>query len=131
MKKIKKDLNQYLGNSLDTIYLSKLIFDDINPLTAFASKLNGNGMINAGLSSGDTAVFSEADTLKNGQIGIFYLKDLNTPMCKRYYRDGNKVILSFDDSSGKEPFIRDESDVIILGKLEYIIKRIQQWNEDY
>lgn len=126
MKKIKKDLNQYLGNSLDTIYMSKMIFDDINPLMSFASKLDGNGMINAGLNSGDTAVFTETDTLKNGQIGVFYIKDLNTSMCKRYYKDGNKIILSFDDSSGREPFIRNEDDVIILGKLEYIIKRIKQ-----
>ena len=75
---------------------------NINPVIRFKSKIEGNSvlkdlvqgdsMIEAGISEGDTVIVKKTDTAENGKIVVALIDD-NEAMLKRIRRKGKTIAL--------------------------------------
>ena len=84
----------------------------------FALKIKGDSMINAGIFTNDIVFIREQNTLENGEIGAILIEDEAT--LKRFYRDGDTIILQAENDAYK-PIILKEGNVRILGKLSAVL----------
>jgi len=122
-KEIYETLQQCFGNFSQPDG-EKPTFDDSNEFTIGTK---GNGMVNAGIQSGDILTFEYTDTLLDGEIGAF-VADGYEPMIKRFFHDKKHkmYILQYEDGKQAPILINDDdSSFRILGRLVLIVKRIR------
>lgn len=85
-----------IENDLGTIAVKK---DLLRGRSAFALKVEGNSMIEAGILDGDYVVVRKQETADDGDIVVALIE--NEATLKRFYRDGNGVRLEPANSSMK------------------------------
>ena len=87
---------------------------------AYALRVTGDSMEDAGIHSGDLIVCLEAAEARRGQL-VVALIDGERATVKRFFRDNGTVMLKSEDST-HEPQSYDASRVRIQGRVESIIR---------
>ena len=80
----------------------------------FCLQAKGDSMIEAGINSGDYVFIRHQSTLENGEIGAVIIDEEAT--LKRFYKNGNQIILQ-PANSNYQPIIINDGIVNIAGKL--------------
>ena len=83
----------------------------------FALHVNGESMIDAGIYSGDTAVFVQQPTVNNGEIVVAMVDEAVT--LKRFYKEKNRVRLQAENEA--YPPIYSQN-VRVLGRLVHLMR---------
>lgn len=100
------------------IVVDKDLFKDNN---AFALRITGDSMVEAGIFDNDYVIVKPQKTIENGEIGVALLGDEAT--VKRVFKENEKVILKPENRYMKaEPYNHDE--VTIIGKVIGVIRKI-------
>jgi len=89
---------------------------------AFALKVQGDSMINAGIFEGDLVVVSPGDKGKNGDIIVAMLDDEVT--VKSLEIKNNKIILLPENDNYKPIFIMDKMNFSVIGKVKGVVRWI-------
>lgn len=90
---------------------------------AFALRVKGASMINAGILDGDFALVRQQPTAESGEIVVVLVDDEAT--IKRFYKEGDKIRLQPENGT-MEPIIVDPrvSNVTIIGTIKCVIRKI-------
>ncbi|NWF52647.1 MAG: repressor LexA [Nitrospirae bacterium] len=100
------------------IFIDKSLFPVEN---AFALKVTGDSMIEAGIIEGDFVVVKPQKVIENGEIGVVLIGDEAT--VKRIFKEREKIILKPENKIMKaETYNPDE--VTIIGKVVGVIRKI-------
>jgi len=93
---------------------------ELNTLgTAFALKVNGDSMINAGIYDKDIIIVNQQSTANNGEIVVALIDDSAT--VKRFYKKKGKIVLH-PENDRLQDMIFDE--VNILGVVKGLIRKM-------
>ena len=93
-----------------------------DPAGLFAVTVRGDSMIDALISDGDTVIFEHAQTVENGQLGAFWLRDENISTLKRFYREGRRVRLQPENPT-MEPIYTAPANLEIQGRVVSILRQ--------
>lgn len=93
-----------------------------DPAGLFAVTVRGDSMIDALIADGDTVIFEHAQTVENGQLGAFWLRDENISTLKRFYRDGRRVRLQPENPT-MEPIYTAPGNLEIQGRVVSILRQ--------
>ena len=93
-----------------------------NPLATFYIKVNGNSMINAGISDQDVLVVDRSIEPQNNKIAICFIDGEFT--VKRIKIEENEVLLMPENENYKPIIITEENELIIWGIVTYVIKHL-------
>ena len=93
-----------------------------DPSTLFAVTVRGDSMIDALIADGDTVIFEQAQTVENGQMGAFWLRDENISTLKRFYKDGGQVRLQ-PENPAMEPILTEADNLEIQGRVVSILRQ--------
>lgn len=83
----------------------------------FALTVRGDSMTDAGIHSGDTAVFVQQHTAENGEIVVAMVDEAAT--LKRFYREKNRIRLQAENDAYPPIYSQD---VRVLGKLVHLLR---------
>jgi len=103
-------------NITGTLPLPKAMVSDDN---AFALRVKGDSMVNAGIFDGDYVVVKGQSNAEQGDIVVALLEDEAT--VKRFYLENNTIRLQ-PENPGMSPIIA--KDVLILGKVIGLFRRM-------
>ena len=91
------------------------------PENAFALKVRGDSMINAGINEGDLVIVSPNEQASNGDIVVALLNDEAT--VKRIELINNKKIKLLPENSSYSPIeINDKDDFKLIGKVKGVVR---------
>lgn len=88
---------------------------------AFALRVTGNSMIEAGIFDGDYVIVSPQKTIENGEIGVVLIEDEAT--VKRVYKEKMKIILK-PENSIMQPTEHSPREVTIIGKVIGVVRKM-------
>lgn len=103
----KLDLNEYLIR---------------NPSATFLVRVNGNSMVNAGISDGDILIVDRSLEANDGKVVIGVINGEFT--VKRILKKGKKLFLTPENEKFKPIEITEEMDFKIWGVVVYTIHKI-------
>lgn len=104
----------------ERIVVDRTLFKDSN---AFALRVTGDSMIDAGILDGDYVVVRPQSTIKNGEVGVVLIGDEAT--VKRVYRDRDKgLIILKPENKSLEPVSYRPDEVSIIGKVIGVIRKL-------
>ena len=93
------------------------------PPDAFALKVTGDSMIEAGIHEGDYAVVRPQQQARNGDVVVALLNDEAT--IKRFYKDRDRVRLEPANARMKPIVVRPgEEEMRIIGKVVAVIRKL-------
>ena len=107
-----------------TMWIPKEFFDENKDY--FGARAAGDGMTSAGINDGDLLIFEVADTLEDGEIGMFFYGKEHKSVCRIYkrYQSGAVYLLG---NLKREPIrVDDDENFYIGGRLVGIYKAIQR-----
>lgn len=84
----------------------------------FMLRVRGDSMIEAGIYNGDKIIVKKTDYADNGDIVVALVDDSAT--VKRFYKEGNKIILH-PENSAMQDIILD--DALILGTVSGLVRK--------
>lgn len=93
-----------------------------DPASLFAVTVRGDSMIDALIADGDTVIFEHVQTVENGQMGAFWLREENVSTLKRFYRDGRRVRLQ-PENPMMEPIYTSPGNLEIQGRVVSILRQ--------
>lgn len=93
-----------------------------NSESTFYARVNGNSMINAGISDGDMIIIDRSLMAENNKIAVCFLDGEFT--VKRIVKRAKKLFLKPENSNYKEIKIEKENNLIIWGIVTYVIKSL-------
>ena len=93
-----------------------------DPSTLFAVTVRGDSMIDALIADGDTVIFEQAQTVENGQMGAFWLREENISTLKRFYREGKRIRLQ-PENPAMEPILTEPDNLEIQGRVVSILRQ--------
>ena len=93
-----------------------------DPSTLFAVTVRGDSMIDALIADGDTVIFEQAQTVENGQLGAFWLRDENISTLKRFYKDGDQVRLQ-PENPAMDPILTNADNLEVQGRVISIMRQ--------
>ena len=67
-------------------------------------------------------IFEQAQTVENGQMGAFWLRDENISTLKRFYKDGGQVRLQ-PENPAMEPILTEADNLEIQGRVVSILRQ--------
>lgn len=102
----------------ESLFIDKSLFPAEN---AFALKIKGDSMIDAGIWDGDYVIVKPQATVNNGEIGVTLLGDEAT--VKRIYLKKGEITLKPENRSMK-PETYKSGEVRIIGKVIGVIRKI-------
>ena len=88
----------------------------------YALKVEGNSMMNEGISDGDTVIVREQPVVENGESAVAYLPDSNEATLKKIYKEKNRIRLQPANPEMK-PFYK--KNVEIQGKVVGVLRKIK------
>ena len=114
----------------------KLAVEEIEKSVALPTSLFGGGetfmlvadglsMIEEGIMPGDLLVVKKNADFENGDLVIALVDDSAT--AKRFYKEGNKVILHPANKEMKDIIVEDLSELKILGRVVNVIKEVSRF----
>ena len=93
-----------------------------NSESTFYARVNGNSMIDAGISDGDMIVIDRSLMAENNKIAVCFLDGEFT--VKRIVKRAKKLFLKPENSNYKEIEIEIENNLIVWGIVTYVIKSL-------
>ena len=93
-----------------------------NKEATFYARVDGDSMIGAGLEDGDLLVIDKSLDPENGRIAICLIDGDFT--VKRIKKEKNKLYLMPENKKYKPIELKEESELIIWGIVEYVIKKV-------
>ena len=93
-----------------------------NKEATFYARVSGDSMVGAGLDDGDLLVIDRSKNLENGKIAICLVDGEFT--VKRIKKEKNKLYLIPENKKYKPIELKEESELIIWGVVEYVIKKV-------
>jgi DNA polymerase V len=93
-----------------------------NKEATFYARVDGDSMIGAGLEDGDLLVIDRSLNPENGKIAICLVDGEFT--VKRIKKEKNKLYLIPENKKYKPIELKEESELIIWGIVEYVIKKV-------
>ncbi|OGW38317.1 MAG: repressor LexA [Nitrospirae bacterium RBG_13_39_12] len=100
------------------IVVDKSLFKDSN---AFALRVTGDSMVEAGILNGDYVVVKPQKTIENGEIGVVLIDDEAT--VKRVFIKDKKIILK-PENRNMQPVSYKPEEVSIIGKVIGVIRKL-------
>jgi repressor LexA len=88
----------------------------------YALRVEGNSMINEGISDGDNVIIREQAVVDNGESAVAYLPDKNEATLKKIYKEKNRIRLQPANPEMK-PFY--EKNVEIQGKVVGVLRKVK------
>ena len=93
-----------------------------NKDATFYARVDGDSMIGAGLEDGDLLVIDRSLNPENGRIAVCLIDGDFT--VKRIKKEKNKLFLVPENKKYKKIEIKEESELVIWGIVEYVIKKV-------
>ena len=93
-----------------------------NKEATFYARVSGDSMIGAGLEDGDLIVIDRSLNPENGKIAVCLIDGDFT--VKRIKKEKNKLFLVPENKKYKKLEIKEESELIIWGIVQYVIKKV-------
>ena len=93
-----------------------------DPASLFAVTVRGDSMIDALIADGDTVIFEQTQTVENGQMGAFWLRDENISTLKRFYKDGDQVRLQ-PENPAMDPILTNADNLEVQGRVISIMRQ--------
>ena len=93
-----------------------------NKEATFYARVDGDSMIGAGLEDGDLLVIDKSLDPENGRIAICLIDGDFT--VKRIKKEKNKLYLMPENKKYKPIELKEESELVIWGIVEYVIKKV-------
>jgi repressor LexA len=100
------------------IVVDKSLFKDSN---AFALRVTGDSMMEAGILNGDYVVVRPQKTIENGEIGVVLIEDEAT--VKRVYKEKKKIVLK-PENKNMQPTKHNPDDVSMIGRVVGVIRKL-------
>ena len=88
----------------------------------FALSVKGTSMIDALIDDGDTVVIAPADTARNGEMVVAWLKEEEEATLKKFYREGRRVRLQPANST-MDPIYADAGNVEVRGRVVEVLRQ--------
>ena len=88
--------------------------------SAFALRVKGDSMINAGINDGDLVVVSPNEEFRNGDIVVAMLN--NEATVKRFEKVNNKIKLIAENNSYAPIEIKSEDEFTLIGKVKGVVR---------
>ena len=110
-------ISTFLGNEID---LNKELCK--NPLATFYIKVNGNSMINAGISDKDILIVDRSLEPQNNKIAVCFIDGEFT--VKRIQVEDDCLYLMPENPSYQPIKVTEESELVIWGMVTYVIKNL-------
>lgn len=102
-----------------SLFIDKALFPAQD---AFALKVKGDSMIEAGILEGDYVIVKPQTTVENGEIGVALIGDEAT--VKRIFKGRKEIILKPENRTLK-PAAYSPGEVAIIGKVTGVIRKIK------
>ena len=93
-----------------------------NQESTFYARVSGDSMIEAGLDDGDLIVIDRSLNPENGKVAVCFIDGEFT--VKRIKKEKNKLFLIPQNKKYKPIEIKEENELIIWGRVEYVIKKV-------
>ena len=93
-----------------------------NPESTFYARVSGDSMIGAGLDDGDLLVIDRSLNPENGKITVCFIDGEFT--VKRIKKEKNKLYLVPENEKYETIELKEESQLIIWGVVEFVIKKV-------
>ena len=93
-----------------------------NKEATFYAKVSGDSMVGAGLDDGDLLVIDRSLSPENGKIAVCFIDGDFT--VKRIVKEKDKLYLKAENKKYKSMELSGESELIIWGIVEYVIKKL-------
>lgn len=100
-----------------------LPLDFIGNAPSFMLEIKGTSMIDAGILDGDKIIVRKQESAKSGDIAVILILENNEATVKRVFYENNHVRLQPENAT-MEPFIYNEREIRILGKVTGLIRKI-------
>jgi repressor LexA len=102
----------------DHIVIDRNLFKDRD---AFALRITGDSMVEAGMFDGDYVIVKPQGTIENGEIAVVLLEDEAT--VKKVYKEKRKVVLK-PENKNMQPTKHSYDEVTILGRVIGVIRKL-------
>ena len=93
-----------------------------NKDATFYARVSGESMVGAGLDDGDLLVIDKSLSPENGKIAVCFIDGDFT--VKRIVKEKGKLYLKAENKKYKSIELSGESELIIWGIVEYVIKKL-------
>tara|TARA_B100001093_G_scaffold1876_1_gene1836 strand:- start:498 stop:929 length:432 start_codon:yes stop_codon:yes gene_type:complete len=93
-----------------------------NQESTFYARVSGDSMLGAGIDDGDLLVIDKSLSPENGKIAVCFIDGDFT--VKRIVKEKGKLYLKAENKKYKSIELSGESELIIWGVVEYVIKKI-------
>ena len=93
-----------------------------NTESTFYARVSGDSMIGAGLDDGDLLVIDRSLNPENGKIAVCFIDGEFT--VKRIKKERNKLYLIPENEKYEPIELKEESQLIIWGVVEFVIKKV-------
>jgi repressor LexA len=102
----------------DHIVIDRNLFKDSD---AFALRITGDSMVEAGMFDGDYVIVKPQSTIENGEIAVVLLEDEAT--VKKVYKEKRKVVLK-PENKNMQPTKHSHDEITILGRVIGVIRKL-------
>ena len=93
-----------------------------NQESTFYARVSGDSMLGAGIDDGDLLVIDKSLSPENGKIAVCFIDGDFT--VKRIVKEKGKLYLKAENKKYKSIELSGESELIIWGIVEYVIKKL-------
>ena len=93
-----------------------------NQESTFYARVSGDSMLGAGIDDGDLLVIDKSLSPENGKIAVCFIDGDFT--VKRIIKEKGKLYLKAENKKYKSIELSGESELIIWGIVEYVIKKL-------
>ena len=93
-----------------------------NQESTFYARVSGDSMLGAGIDDGDLLVIDKSLSPENGKIAVCFIDGDFT--VKRIVKEKGKLYLKAENKKYKSMELSGESELIIWGIVEYVIKKL-------
>jgi len=102
----------------DHIVIDRNLFKDSD---AFALRITGDSMVEAGIFDGDYVIVKPQRTIENGEIAVVLLEDEAT--VKKVYKEKRKVVLK-PENKNMQSTKHSPDEVTIIGRVVGVIRKL-------
>ena len=93
-----------------------------NQESTFYARVSGDSMLGAGIDDGDLLVIDKSLSPENGKIAVCFIDGDFT--VKRIVKEKGKLYLKAENKKYKSIELSEDSELIIWGIVEYVIKKL-------
>lgn len=102
----------------DHIVIDRSLFKDSN---AFALRITGDSMVEAGIFDGDYVIVKPQRTIENREIAVVLIEDEAT--VKRLYKEQKRIVLK-PENKAMQPTKHNADEVTIIGRVVGVIRKL-------